>query len=146
MPVIFGAGLIAGTLDIIAAFVVYSFFGAKPIPLLQGIAAGLLGPEARNGGIGTAALGLVCHFFIAFLAAAVYFVLSRQVPAARRHVVISGAFYGVIVYFVMNRIVVPLSAARKFPFSWKMMFIGLAIHIVCVGIPIAVATRRFSAA
>jgi hypothetical protein len=146
MPVIFGAGLIAGTLDIIAAFVVYSFFGAKPIPLLQGIAAGLLGPEARNGGIGTAALGLVCHFFIAFLAAAVYYILSRRVPAARRHAVISGTLYGVIVYFVMNRIVVPLSAARKFPFSWKMMFIGLAIHIVCVGIPIAVATRRYSAA
>jgi hypothetical protein len=41
---------------------------------------------------------------------------------------------------------VPLSAARKFPFSWEMMFIGLAIHIVCVGIPIAVATRRFSRA
>jgi len=146
MPVIFGAGLIAGTLDIVAAFVVYGFFGAKPIPLLQGIAAGLLGSGARNGGIGTAALGLVCHFFIAFLAAAVYFILSHWLPATRRHAVVSGAVYGVMVYFVMNRIVVPLSAARKFPFSWQMMFIGLAIHVVCVGIPIAVATRRFSAA
>jgi hypothetical protein len=37
----------------------------------------------------------------------------------------------------MNRIVVPLSAATKYPFSLKMMFIGVVIHMFCVGLPIS---------
>jgi hypothetical protein len=46
----------------------------------------------------------------------------------------------------MNRVVVPLSAATKFPFSFKMMVIGIVIHIFCVGLPIALAARRFAPA
>jgi hypothetical protein len=44
----------------------------------------------------------------------------------------------------MNRIVVPLSAARKYPFSFKMMIIGVVIHIFCIGLPIALSVRRFA--
>jgi hypothetical protein len=38
-------GLIAGVMDITAAFVVYGHYGLKPLPLLKGIAAGLLASE-----------------------------------------------------------------------------------------------------
>lgn len=144
LPAILWGGFACGVLDITAAFVVYGAFGAKPIPLLQGIAAGLLGPSARNGGLATAALGLACHFVIAFSAAAVYYVLSRWLHFLVQQAIIAGALYGVAVYFFMNLVVVPLSAARKFPFSFKMMVIGVAIHIVCVGLPIAISVRRFS--
>jgi hypothetical protein len=142
---IFWGGLLCGTLDIIAAFVVYGWFGLRPISLLQGIAAGLLGPRALTGGLATAGLGLFCHFFIAFSATTVYFVASRWVSFLLRQVIVAGTLYGVAVYFFMNRIVVPLSAARKYPFSFQMMIIGVIIHIFCVGLPIAVAVRRFSA-
>ena len=144
LPAILWGGLICGVLDITAAIVVYGFFGAKPVPLLQGIAAGLLGPRSLSGGLAAAALGLVCHFFIAFSAATVYFVASRGLQFAVNHAVVSGAIYGVVVYFFMNRSVVPLSAARKFPFSFKMMVIGVTIHIFCVGLPIALVARRYS--
>jgi hypothetical protein len=137
-------GLICGVLDITAAFLVYGMFGAKPIPLLQGIAAGLLGPRASSGGLATAALGLLCHFVIAFLAATVYYGVSRALPWVLQYAIAAGALYGVVVYFFMNRVVVPLSAARKFPFSLKMMIIGVTIHIFCVGLPIAIMARRFS--
>ncbi|HET6181767.1 MAG TPA: hypothetical protein VFE61_32915 [Candidatus Sulfotelmatobacter sp.] len=137
-------GLLCGVLDITAAFVVYGFFGAKPIPLLQGIAAGLLGPGAFRGGLATAALGLFCHFFIAFCAAAVYYAASRWIPFAIKHAVAAGVLYGVCVYFFMNRVVVPLSASRKHPLSLEMMAIGVTIHIFCVGLPIAIAVRRLS--
>ena len=85
-----------------------------------------------------------CHFFIAFCAAAVYFTASRWVYFLLRHAVLSGILYGVTVYFFMNRIVVPLSAARKYPFSFRMMVIGVVIHIFCVGLPIAITVRRYS--
>jgi hypothetical protein len=144
LPAIFWGGLACGILDITAAFVVYGHYGAQPIPLLQGIAAGLLGPRARTGGLATAGLGLLCQFFISFGAAATYYAVSRGISFLTRHAVLSGALYGVAVYFFMNRIVVPLSAARKNPFSFKMMVIGVTIHVLCVGFPIALAVRRFS--
>ena len=144
VPAILWGGFICGVLDITAAFVVYPHFGLAPIPLLQGIAAGLLGPRAWQGGMATAALGLLCHFFIAFSAAAAYFAASRGVHFLVKHAFISGVPYGIAVYFFMNRIVVRLSAARKYPFSFKLMVIGVVIHIFCVGLPIALTVRRYS--
>src|SRR6266480_7156517 len=87
---------------------------------------------------------LLCHFVIAFGAAAVYFVASRTIPMLVQHAVVSGVFYGVAVYFFMNRMVVPLSAAAKRPFSLKLMIVGVVIHIFCVGLPISLSVRRFS--
>ena len=144
MLAILWAGLACGFLDITAAFVVYGFFGAKPVPLLQGIASGLLGPKAFDGGLATALLGLLCHFVIAFGAATVYFVASRAIRPLTQYAVVSGALYGVVVYFFMNRVVLPLSAVAKRPFSLKFMIIGMVIHIFCVGLPISLSVRRFS--
>jgi hypothetical protein len=144
MLAILWGGLLCGVLDITAALLVYGYLGAKPIRLLQGIAGGLLGPRTYEGGIATALLGLACHFVIAFSAAAVYVAASRLAPFLVRYAVLTGALYGIGVYFVMNRVVVPLSAAAKFPFSFKMMLIGVVIHIFCVGLPIALVTRRFA--
>jgi hypothetical protein len=96
-------GLACGVLDITAALVVYGSFGLKPVRLLQGIAGGLLGPRTYNGGIATALLGLVCHFVIAFSAAAVFVAASRVAPFLVRYAVLSGALYGIAVYFFMNR-------------------------------------------
>jgi hypothetical protein len=130
--------------DITAAFVVYGHNGRPPMRLLQGIAAGLLGPRSFEGGIATAWLGLFCQFFIAFCAATVYFTATRWVTFLLEHAATSGVLYGIAVYFFMNRVVVPLSGAIKVPFSFKMMAIGIVIHIFCVGLPIAIIVRRFS--
>ena len=144
MRAVLWAGFACGVMDITAAFIVYGFFGAKPVPLLQGIASGLLGPRAFQGGLATAMLGLLCHFVIAFGAAAVYFAASRAIPFLIQNAVVSGALYGVAVYFFMNRIVVQLSAAAKRPFSLKLMIVGVIIPIFCVGLPISLSVRRFS--
>jgi phage shock protein PspC (stress-responsive transcriptional regulator) len=138
------AGLTCGALDISAALVVYGLMGSKPLRLLQGIAGGILGPRTYSGGTSTALLGLVLHFVIAFGAAAVFFLASRVVPLLLNHAVVSGVLYGIAVYFFMNRVVVQLSAATKFPFSVKMMLIGVIIHIFCVGIPISLSIRRYA--
>ena len=144
MLAVLWAGFVCGVLDITAALVVYGFFGAKPMRLLQGIASGLLGPRAFDGGLATALLGLLCHFVIAFGAAAAFFFASRSVSFLIEHAVVSGVLYGVAVYFFMNLVVVPLSAVAKRPFSLRMMIIGVVIHIFCVGLPISLTVRRFS--
>ncbi len=139
------AGLICGAMDITAAFVVYGAFGLKPIGILKGIAAGLLGPSAFQGGSGVAVLGLACHFTVAFLAAATFVAVSRYWKFLVDHFVISGVLYGIVVYFFMQLVVIPLSAAHRSPFSLKFTIIGIIIHIFCVGLPIATVTRKFSA-
>ena len=96
--------------------------------LLQGIAAGVLGSRSFQGGLPTALLGLFCHFFIAFSAATVYLTACRWIPFVLAHAVISGVFYGVAVYFFMNRVVVPLSSAVKYPFSLQLLVIGSLVH------------------
>jgi len=136
-------GLLCGVMDITAALGVYGSFGLPPMPLLQGIAKALIGPSAMEGGWGTAALGLVLHFVIAFGAATVYFVASRGLRFLVEQWVVWGALYGVAVYFFMQHVVLPLSRATRYPFSWEMMWIGVVIHIFCVGLPIAGMVRRF---
>src|SRR5260370_16595462 len=79
------AGLTCGVLDITAALVVYGHYGRPPMRLLQGIAAGLLGPRSFEGGIATALLGLFCQFFIAFCAATIYFTAPRWVAFLLEH-------------------------------------------------------------
>jgi hypothetical protein len=116
-------------MDISAALVVYGLMGSKPLRLLQGIAGGILGPRTYSGGISTALFGLALHFVIAFGAAAIFFLASRVMPFLLTHAALSGVFYGIAVYFFMNRVVVQLSAATKFSFSIKMMLIGVIIHI-----------------
>ena len=143
LQAILWGGFACGVLDITAAFVVYGSFGLKPLRLLQGIAAGVLGPGALGGGIATAALGLFLHFVIAYGAATVYVVASRWLRFLLQHATAWGPVYGVAVYFFMNRVVVPLSAARKNPFSVRMMVIGVVIHIFCVGLPISTASRKY---
>ena len=135
-------GFACGVCDITAALVVYGFFGATPIRILQGIATGVMGPSARQGGLPTAALGLFLHFVIAFGAATVYFAASRFLSFLTNHAVTSGFLYGIAVYFFMQYVVIPLSAAKRSPFSLKMTIIGIVIHMFCVGLPIALSIRK----
>lgn len=140
---IVAAGLTCGVMDITAALVVYGIMGAKPLRLLQGIAAGILGPHAYNGGVPTALLGLLLHFVVAFGAATVFFLASRSFGFLTKQAVVSGVLYGIAVYFFMSRVVVPLSNAARFRYSLKTMLIGIIIHIFCVGIPISLNIRRY---
>lgn len=137
------AGLIAGILDITAAFLVYGRYGAQPIQILQGIASGILGPGAYNGGSKTAVLGLALHFLIALGAAAVFYVASRMLKFLTRHAVISGFLFGIAVYFFMQYVVLPMSAFHKGPSSMSMTLIGIVVHMFCVGLPISLTIRRF---
>jgi hypothetical protein len=138
------AGFICGSMDIFAALTVYGHYGLLPMRLLQGIAAGLLGPRSYEGGMATAALGLSCHYFIAYSAATVYLGASRALPILVEHFIGFGALYGVAVYYFMQWVVISLSATTRRPFSVKMMLIGVVIHIFCVGLPISTVIWRLS--
>src|SRR5262249_52735992 len=110
-------GLVAGVFDAIDGVVAFGLKGLNPIQVLQYIASGLLGPSAFSGGIATGALGTVLHFVIAFVVAAVYVLASRWLTALKTKPVLFGLFFGAVVYFFMNYLVLPLSSVTPSPFS-----------------------------
>lgn len=142
---IFWGGLACGAFDITQAFIAWGFMGIKPVMILHHIASGVLGPEAANqGGAATAALGLALHFVIAFGAATVYWVASRYINFMTEHAVISGLLFGEAVFLFMYFVVVPLSAAAKGRFTLATAVTGPIGHMFLVGLPIALAVRRYS--
>src|ERR1700757_4995947 len=106
---IVSAGLIAGIFDITSAFVIAELKGTGSIRMLQGIASGLLGAPSFEGGMATAGLGLVIHFFIAFMAASVFYLGSRQFSFLTRHAVVSGLAFGIAIFIFIYLIVLALS-------------------------------------
>ncbi len=142
VPAILWGGMVAGILDITVAFIRWG----NPPGILRGIASGLLGPAAFQGGTAIVVLGLGLHFLIATTAAVVYYAASRKLAFLRERAVLWGLFYGTAVYMFMSWIVLPLSAfpKSKAPFSFTALVLSLLTHMFCVGLPIALATRRFS--
>jgi hypothetical protein len=135
--------LVVGTLDAIDAIVFFWLHsGARPIRIFQGIASGLLGPDARQGGLTSAALGVGLHYFIAFGIVVIYFLVSRRVSLLTRRPVICGLLYGVIAYAVMNLVVIPLSkiGGPSMPAA-PVLANGLLIHMFGVGLPAALFAR-----
>ncbi len=143
LPTILLAGGVAGLGDILYAITVWGFRGVSPVRILQSIAAGWLGRDAFTGGMATALLGTVSHFSIAIGMAAVYYAVSTRVRLLLDRPILSGTLFGLGCYVAMNYVIVPLSASPGGPpkFGWSML-IALTPHIVFVGIPIALITRR----
>jgi uncharacterized membrane protein YagU involved in acid resistance len=139
------AGLVAGVLDLTAAVVTTLLRGRPPTRMLQSIASGLLGLDSYNGGLKTAALGVVLHFIIATGAAAVFYAASRKLTFLVRQAIVSGLLYGIAVYFFMQLVVLPLSAfPHRVTFPLSGVLIGLGVHMLCVGLPISLIVRRYS--
>ena len=139
-------GLTVGLLDITDAIVFFGLYiPAAPIRIFQSVAAGLIGREAaRAGGVPTAILGGICHFTIATIITAIYFLVSRKLPALVRRPVVYGLAYGVVCYFVMSFVVVPLSAAGRglsWP-AWPIVVNGILGHALLVGLPAALWVSR----
>lgn len=131
-------GVAAGTLDIVYAFINWSFQGVPPQTILQSVASGLLGADAYGGGAGAAALGLVAHFVIALGMAAVFVLTARGWPRLVRRPWLSGPLYGLLLYVIMSYVIVPLSAAPLEPATEAVPLIkALLAHAFLVGLPIA---------
>jgi hypothetical protein len=139
-------GLTVGILDITDALVFFGLYiPATPMRIFHSVAAGLIGREAaRAGGVPTAILGGVLHFTIATIITAIYFLASRKLPALVRRPVVYGLAYGVVCYFVMSFVVIPLSAAGR-PLSWPawpVLVNGILGHALLVGMPAALWVSR----
>jgi len=154
-PIVYAA-LLVGALDITAACINAGVaYGFGPVRVLKGVAGGLLGRSALEGGFATAALGLAMHFTMALTVAAIFYALSRRfsLPKNLSGVVTVGLVYGAAVFAVNNFATAPfMSWVRslylhtpilfKPPMGWSQLF----IHLFCVGLPIALVIHSYAPA
>src|SRR3990170_6483640 len=132
------ATLLAGTLDILSAFI----WSGAVIPVLQTVASGPLGDAIAQGPAG-APLGLLVHFAIMAVMAAAYVLAAARIPLVNRYWWIAGPLYGVVLWIVMYWIVMPLRwESYTTPSEALPIVKQLISHCLLTGLPIAWITAR----
>jgi hypothetical protein len=136
------ATLISGSLDILFAMILTVLYGREVGNMLRSVASGPF-PAATEMGTGGAALGLAVHFTLMAIMAAVFMwiVSNRRVLLDTPYR--TGLAYGVITYFIMNWVVVPLRFDAPLPTKPMQIATQLFAHIVLVGIPFALIAARY---
>ncbi len=140
------ATLLAGALDATDGVVFFGLHGLNPIQVLQYIASGLLGAESFRGGLATAGLGVLVHFSIALVVAAIYLLASRRIPALHSRWVMFGLLYGTAVWAVMNLVILQLTAVAPSHITTAALLNGVIGHALFVGLPIGFFANKVETA
>jgi uncharacterized membrane protein YagU involved in acid resistance len=113
------------------------FHDANALQISQWDASNALGPAAFNGGVPAALLGLVMHFCVSLIWAAIFVAVALRVPALLSHPLISGTIFGLVIFAVMIYGIVPLGHAVQVATTSPKLFNSVLAHIVAFGIPVA---------
>jgi hypothetical protein len=139
------ATVIAGTLDILSAFVYAIMANGTPLGVLSGIGGAIVDREAFANPYILPAIGLALHFGIMLVMATVYLLAASRIPLLNRMPLLSAIGYGLILWGVMYWIVLPQRWPTMFPVEPRHDPKGYAedqySHIALVGLPIALVAR-----
>lgn len=142
------AGLVTGVTDglfssVLAAFV----YGSTVTRLWQGVASVLLGAGALDGGLRTAAIGVLMHFGVAFGWSAVFLLLVRSASWIRDVLdapygpIAVAAVYGPLIWITMSLAIIPMFTQRPpaINIRWWVQLVG---HVPFVAFPIVATIGR----
>jgi hypothetical protein len=135
------ATAISGTLDILFAMVLTLLFGRHIGDMLRYVASGPV-PAAIGWGSGGALLGLLVHFTLMAIMATAFVLIVRARPPLLETPLRTGLAYGIVTYFAMNWLVVPLRFHTPLPPKPISVATQLFAHLVLVGLVFAFVTRR----
>lgn len=146
--VVLRAWLLVGTLDILSAFVDYYVrTGKDPLFILNYVASGVLGESAFSGGAGTMLLGLLFHYFCAFLFTIFFFWFYSKFGLVFRSKIVTGILYGIFIWAVMNLVVVQLCRAAHATIKEmkaEKVLKAMTILIFMIGLPLAFIAGKYS--
>ena len=133
-------GLVAGSVDIFAASLISLL---SPLLIMRFIAAGLLGPGVIKGGLDISLVGLLLQWLMGLIIATIYVVAAGRLAWMRRDWRLTGPAYGVVVYFVMTYVVLPLSALHHWtPFDLKGFLLNMTAMLI-FGLIVAWFAQRY---
>lgn len=133
---ILAAGLAGGAVDLVYASAVGLLNAGSAARPWQVVASGWIGPAARDAGAWAVMLGVVTHFGIAICMAGAYAVAARRWRDLYRRWPVYAAAYGVMLYGVMYRIVLPLRWPGAGGWAGAPSLLDIAAH---VGLALATA-------
>ena len=137
------AGLLVGTLDISAAIINFLISGGSdPTKIFVYIASGVFGQAAFETGGPMAWWGLFFHYLIAYIWTAFFFLIYPRFAFMSGNWILIGVLYGIFVWLMMNRVVVPLANTPKSPFRLTNAIIQCLILIGMIGLPLAFIARK----
>jgi hypothetical protein len=137
-------GFTAGLIDLIYASAQSAIRGRSVLQPWKGVASGLLGPAARDGGVGFAALGIGLHFVLTFGAAAVLALIVKWLPWLAKRPLVTGVLFGFGFLLVMNYVILPLSAIGQPIYVGRGFLTAIPGHVIMIGLPIAWFVTRAS--
>jgi uncharacterized membrane protein YagU involved in acid resistance len=117
-------------------------FGRHIPDMLRFVASGPL-PAATEMDGGGAILGLVVHFTLMAIMATIFVLLVRARPALLDTPWRTALAWGVITYFAMNWVVVPLRFHSPLPPKTLSIVTQAFAHLVLVAIPMTFIARRY---
>jgi hypothetical protein len=136
--------IIAGTLDIIGAIISYTANGGKkPTVIFQYIASAVFGKSAFDGSVTMMSAGLLFHYLIAFLFTLFFFLIFPKVKLQSVNSILLAIVYGIFVWAVMNRIVIPMTKLDPVSFDITKASIAAFILIVCIGLPLVISAKKY---
>jgi hypothetical protein len=148
VKVILFSALLAGTLDILAAFTdFYISTGKSPVVIVSKfIASGVMGPKAFAGGTEMIVLGITLHYIITLFFTVFFFLIYPHVRLMRQNRWITAILYGLFAWAVMRFMVVPLSGTpRQQPLEFGKALRAIVILIVMIGIPFSFIAHHYYA-
>lgn len=138
------SGLLVGSLDILSALTHYYIkTGKDPLNVLKYIASAVFGSDAYESEPDMAIYGLLFHYLVAFCWTILFFIIYPRLKLFAFNRVITGIIYGIIIWVVMTKVVVPLSRAVTGPFDPLQAGIAVSILIVAIGLPLSFIAYRF---
>ena len=135
-------GFFAGLADFIYPTVKTVMAGKSWMGPWKGVASGLLGQPARDGGLEMVALGAALHWFICIGAAALLYLVVSRLRFLPRQWIVLGCLHGIAVLLTMNYVILPLSAIGRGIYPLEQLHIHAFWHIVLVGLPTAFFVSR----
>jgi uncharacterized membrane protein YagU involved in acid resistance len=138
-------GFLVGMLDISAAFIQMKimFPERDPLGVLRYIASAVFGKERANSESSMYFIGAIFHFIIAYCFTVTFFLIYPHVRFLSKSRLLTGIFYGLIIWTVMNILVVPQTKIGQRPFVLKNAAIATGILIVAIGIPLSYFAYSF---
>jgi ABC-type multidrug transport system permease subunit len=133
-------GLLTGTLDGLAALILN--YKISPAIVFKFIASGVFGKVAFKGGNEMVASGIVFHYLIAIMFTNAFYLLYPFFKRLFHNAYVIAVAYGCMAWIIMNLLVVPVSKIGLHPIKTPVILIGVAVLIICIGLPIALIADR----
>ncbi|NIG55174.1 DUF1440 domain-containing protein [Chitinophaga sp. Cy-1792] len=144
-PIIAGAALLAGTLDLVTTLIMYVLRTHRPFTdILLFISSALFGPAAFSGHKAMPWFGVLIHYAIAFVFSTLFFVLYPLIRKGIRNTFLIAVLYGCFIWVIMNLVVLPMTHVKPVPITTFGVAVGAGILILMIGLPLAIIANKVS--